>query len=145
MVPDVSRQATISLPATDVPNGLLEVLGTKQFTPFGTSDPVEAAGVRPLIVITTNEERTLPAAFLRRCLVLQLRMPKRDAAIRMLVERGRAHFGSATDDAVLNAAARLLWDERDLADARADRTLPGQAEYLDLLRAVIHRHQIEAK
>jgi MoxR-like ATPase len=44
-----------------------------------------------LIVITTNEERDLPAAFLRRCIVLSLAPDAGYAA--WLVSRGKAHFG----------------------------------------------------
>ena len=59
----------------DVPNGLLEALGGGQFTPLGRKEPVEAQDAFPLVVITTNEERALPAAFVRRCLILHLKPP----------------------------------------------------------------------
>jgi MoxR-like ATPase len=54
---------------SDVPNGLLEALGAGQFTPEGYEQAVTITGVPPLIIITTNEERVLPDAFVRRCLV----------------------------------------------------------------------------
>jgi MoxR-like ATPase len=44
------------------------------------------------VVITTNEERELPAAFLRRCVVLTLEPDK--SYVDFLVKRGRAHFGT---------------------------------------------------
>ena len=49
----------------------------------------------PLVVITINEERELPAAFLRRCMVLRLQLPT-DPAERTdcLVRRGGEHFGA---------------------------------------------------
>ncbi|WP_427501419.1 AAA family ATPase [Methylomonas sp. MED-D] len=123
---------------SDVPNGLLEALGNGEFTPQGLGRPVKADGPPPLVVITTNEERTLPDAFIRRCLVLHLDLPKdRDKLIAKLVARGKAHFGEQTTAAVLNKAAELLAQDRAEAEQRHWRPLPGQAEYLDLLRAVV--------
>jgi MoxR-like ATPase len=122
---------------SDVPNGLLEALGAGQFTPGGRAAAVTAGDVTPLVVVTTNEERALPDAFVRRCLVLFLVLPEaRDELVRVLVARGRAHFPQA-GQAVLEKAADLLADDREAA-RRGQRTpLPGQAEYLDLVRAVL--------
>jgi MoxR-like ATPase len=123
---------------SDVPNGLLEALGAGQFTPFGYDQPITIQGVPPLIMLTTNEERVLPDAFLRRCLVLHLTLPRDDEALQVyLQERGRAHFRSKTTDAVLREAARQLVDDRRYAEQEQLSPLPGQAEYLDLVRAVI--------
>jgi MoxR-like ATPase len=123
---------------SDVPNGLLEALGAGQFTPFGYDQAVTIRGIPPLIMITTNEERVLPDAFLRRCLVLHLALPREnDALIAHLQERGRAHFGSQTTDEVLREAARQLVADRRYAEQEQLSPLPGQAEYLDLVRAVI--------
>ena len=123
---------------SDVPNGLLEALGAGQFMPFGYDQAVTIRGVPPLIMITTNEERVLPDAFLRRCLVLHLTLPREDdALIAYLQERGRAHFRSQTTDEVLREAARQLVSDRRYAEQEQLSPLPGQAEYLDLVRAVI--------
>jgi MoxR-like ATPase len=123
---------------SDVPNGLLEALGAGQFTPLGYEQPVRVSGIPPLILITTNQERALPDAFIRRCLVLPLELPQeREALIARLTQRGRAHFGDETTDAVLTAAAEQLVSDRHFAQQHQLRPLPGQAEYLDLVRAVI--------
>jgi MoxR-like ATPase len=123
---------------SDVPNGLLEALGVGRFTPQGYTEPVKAKGPPPLVVITTNEERALPDAFIRRCPVLHLKLPKaRDALIAKLIERGQTHFGDAATRTVLKKAAGLLADDRAAAEQRHWRPLPGQAEYLDLVRAVV--------
>ena len=66
---------------SDVPNGLLEALGSGRFTPLGQTEAVEVRGEPPLVVITTNEERVLPNAFLRRCLVLELKLPRDDPGL----------------------------------------------------------------
>lgn len=122
---------------TDVPNGLLEALGAASFTPPGRSTPVTATREPPLVLITTNEERALPDPFLRRCLVLHLRLPDdREALIAHLVARGRAHFPDA-GETVLRRAVELLIQDRETAQHEHWLPLPGQAEYLDLVRAVI--------
>ena len=118
-----------------VPNGLLEAFGEGRFQPPGGPEVVLDPDRPPLVVITTNEERSLPDAFLRRCLVLHLELPTEERElVEHLVRRGRVHFpGVGTE--VLERAARLLaGDRRELVDRGL--APPGQAEYLDLLRAV---------
>ncbi|NBC33914.1 MAG: AAA domain-containing protein [Alphaproteobacteria bacterium] len=122
---------------TDVPNGLLEALGAGQFTPFGRTQPVMAQPPPPLVVITSNEERALPDAFVRRCFVHHLTLPEKTEALKtFLVDRGRVHFPD-TKEAVLTEAAEQLWQDRQHATEHGLRPRPGQAEYLDLVRAVI--------
>jgi MoxR-like ATPase len=48
---------------SDVPNGLLEALGGREFRPFGRTDPVRSSVSPPLVIVTTNNERALPDAF----------------------------------------------------------------------------------
>jgi MoxR-like ATPase len=125
---------------TDVPNGLLEALGAGHFTPQGFTEPVMATGEPPLVIITTNEERALPDAFIRRCLVLHLSLPdvvkEEDKLINHLIDRGKAHFENA-DLNLLEEAAKLLVADRRKAQEEHWLPLPGQAEYLDLVRAVL--------
>ena len=84
---------------SDVPNGLLEAVGSGRFTPFGQTRAVEVRGEPPLVAITTNEERVLPNAFLRRCLVLELRLPGDDPGlIEHLIERAAVHFPARAED-----------------------------------------------
>ena len=122
---------------TDLPNGLLETLGNNDFAVPYLNKSVRQTGDRPpLVIITTNEERELPAAFLRRCLVLHLPLPKEDAALlSFLCDRGKVHFGERCGEAVRRKAGELLLKDRREAVAQG-LPPPGQAEYLDLLRAV---------
>ena len=123
---------------SEVPNGLLEALGAREFTPIGRRDPVRLAPRPLLVVITTNEERTLPDAFLRRCLVVRLQLDEDDdALIAFLMERGLAHFPQSVE-AVRREAAKMLCADRRSATAAQVRPRPGQAEYLDLLRIVLN-------
>ena len=118
-----------------VPNGLLEALGEGEFFVPGVGKIQPKSGRLPLVVITTNEERMLPDAFLRRCFVIQIDLPKKDEPLRkLLLERGRIHFPEASEG-VLKETAELLIQNRQHLRQRG-QTPPGQAEFLDLLRAV---------
>lgn len=121
-----------------VPNGLLDALGHGGFN-VRDLRRVSARADRalPLIVITTNEERALPDAFLRRCLVLHLSLPEGEALNARLAEIGEVHFPDA-DPRLLSEAAALL--ALDRAELRARHlSPPGLAEYLDLVRAVVEQ------
>lgn len=128
---------------SDVPNGLLEALGSGGFRPLGCADRVEMSDPPPLVVITTNEERVLPDAFVRRCVVLHLALPDDSDKLRdLLVSRGRAHFPDpeTVKEDLLVEAAKILVRDRKVAQERSWKPFPGQAEYLDLLRAVVRRY-----
>jgi len=127
----------------DMPNSLLVPLGSNRFRVQETGEEVtrqtpvvdgEPAG--HLVVITTNEERELPQAFLRRCVVLSLTEPGKDR----LVEIAEAHF--TTSVGAFTPADRKLAEE--LADALLSTRReakeqglrpPSTAEFLDALRA----------
>ena len=130
---------------SDLPNSLLEVLGQRSLWIAPLARLIGGPGVAaPLIVITTNEERELPPAFLRRCVVLNLAPDPAMTYLRWLVERGRAHFGVVDGDAgvpprlteavLWRAAAQLVADRQVARDAGLSP--PGPAEYLDLLQAL---------
>ena len=122
---------------TDVPNGLLGALGAKEFQPFGIAQPICVNDMRPLVIITTNEERSLPDAFVRRCIVHFIDVPDttEDDLIQYLVGRGQQHFPKV-DLEVLREAAHQLHQDRAEAKRQQFKPYPGQAEYLDLIRAV---------
>jgi len=126
---------------SSVPNGLLDALGHGRFDVQGRP-PVEMNPAHvPLIIMTTNEERAMPDAFLRRCLVLHLSLPEiRDQLIEELVKRGRAHVQLRKDrsmcaDSILRKAAEQLATDREEHKSR-DLSPPGLAEYIDLVHAV---------
>jgi len=130
---------------TDLPNGLLETLGNGDFAvPYLSVSVRHKSGTpQPLVVITTNEDREMPPAFLRRCLVLHLLLPKED---KKLVEKfcclGEIHFKTRCSEAIREQAARLtLQDRREALNQSLPP--PGLAEYLDLLRAVCNMTEIE--
>ena len=107
---------------------------TGVFHPRGRRERIAIQGEPPLVVITTNEERVLPDAFVRRCLVLDMALPSDAETLKtFLIERGGAHFGDLTNDEVLALAADMLVKDRF---GTHSTPRPGQAEYLDLIRAV---------
>ena len=109
----------------DFPNNLLVPLGSYQFTIQETGQPVSLKRWKnaPLIFITTNEERDLPAAFLRRCIVLNLEAPGVDR----LIQIGKVHFPRAPEALLKKLAERV---------AAGEGEEPSTAEYLDAVRAV---------
>jgi MoxR-like ATPase len=114
----------------EVPNNLLEALGRLLFNAAELPRAVTAPADRvPLVVLTTNEERDLPAAFLRRCVEHRIECP--DAARLRLI--GERHFG------------------KDFTPSHHDLVLQlepkSPAEYLDALRAcrrLLANHTTEA-
>lgn len=129
----------------DVPEALLDVLDTGSFdVPWGArrvspqleGPAPEARPVRPFVVVTSNDSRGLPAPLLRRCAVLNLKMPEADAGA-WLIARARAHFdGDVCPVKTVEFAAQIILHDR--AEAGLDAAYrPGTAEFLDLLRAVI--------
>lgn len=130
---------------SSVPNGLLEALGHGLFaTPVGKVTMVK----QPLVIITTNGERELPEAFLRRCFVLPLALPtEEEKLVTWLVKRGQSHFGEGAKLADGQPRPHPLSLETfelvamELAKVRVplvkrELAAPGQAEYLDILRVL---------
>lgn len=131
---------------SDLPNSLLEVLGQRSFRieplDLAIGDPGRP---QPLLMITSNEERELPAAFVRRCVVLNLDAP--GDYLDWLTRRGIAHYGADSPrwqpeetacpmhPDVIDMAARQLQADREAA-LDAGLSPPGLAEFLDLLAAL---------
>lgn len=130
---------------SDLPNSLLEVFGERELSlpckPHKLAYRAQAA-LPPLILLTTNEDRELPAPFERRCVVLSLEVRADDVAW-LVNHRAKAHFCTPeAQDArprlspkVMAQAAELLLQERRRFRAAGLR-MPGVAEYLDLLHAL---------
>ena len=124
----------------DLPNGLLETLGNGAFSVPYRKQPVGLAeGAKaPLVIITTNAERELPPAFLRRCLVLSLQVPADEQEFcAWLQQRAAAHEELDCEEPVRREAATQLWRDRQNAIENS-LSKPGLAEYIDLLRALTH-------
>lgn len=78
----------------DLPNNLLVPLGSSQLSAEGRDKAVEVTRpYPPLVVITSNQERDLPPAFLRRCVAIELTNPSPD----QLVAIAQHHVGAGED------------------------------------------------
>jgi MoxR-like ATPase len=116
----------------DLPNDLLSALDE----PFALQVPGAVEPVRApdnlFVVITSNGERRLPPAFLRRCATLHLECD--DPAF--LVEVARAHLGDSGDSDLYTAVAHRTIELARAARA-GRRRAPSTAEFLDTVRACV--------
>jgi MoxR-like ATPase len=128
--PAVVRIDEIDKAEPEVANDLLEPFDVKAFRVAETG--AEVTRQRDVfLVVTTNDERDLPAAFLRRCVVHELTRPDR-ATLRKIA---RSHFGTELDDPEIN---RMIDRVEAVASEAVSLNLrePGVAEFIDAVRAV---------
>lgn len=112
----------------DVPNDLLEPMDRRQFHLFG--EEIKAPEhLEMLTIITTNGERELPPAFLRRCVTLRLKEITEDH----LVTVARHHYGDAGQDLYREVAVKVM-ELRKQARERDVRP-PSTGEFLDSVKA----------
>jgi MoxR-like ATPase len=110
----------------DVPNDLLEPFDVRRFTVKETNETIEAER-DVFLVLTTNGERELPPAFLRRCVTLALADP--DSA--WFAQVARQHFPNGDDGLHQRVAAEV---QRLRIEAKPGARKPSTAEFLDALR-----------
>ncbi len=124
---------------SELPNSLLEVLANNCFRIPWSHQFVNAKPNKPLVIITTNEDRELPPAFVRRCLVLPLN-PEHDFKA-WIIDRAHVHFQTTkqqandnrpylSQDVIYAAADQLMEERKHLIHGHPQ---PGLAEFLDLL------------
>ncbi|MEU8761552.1 MoxR family ATPase [Streptomyces sp. NPDC048659] len=125
----------------DLPNSLLVPLASHEFTVGDTGTLVRReAGAGPqLIVITTNGERDLPQAFVRRCVTFTLPGPTHEGLVRIagmhLRHEGRNVTASTAE--LIGALADELMRVRREGTGHGLQRLPSTAEFLDALRACL--------
>jgi MoxR-like ATPase len=125
---------------SNLPNGLLELLGNGDIgLPIASVE--EEPLRRPLTLITSKDERQLPPAFMRHCLVLTMKLESDgEALLKQLQQFARAHADSKQDainrvpTGIIEEAAKVIAKLR--GRAREGERPPGAAEFLDLLRVV---------
>jgi MoxR-like ATPase len=110
----------------DVPNDLLEPLDVGKFTVEEMME-VDRGDRKVLVVITTNGERELPPAFVRRCISLDLAPPSK-AWLELIARKRFPKLAKPVREGVVSEILRI----RDgLAGASARK--PGTAEFIDAL------------
>ncbi|MDP9001177.1 MAG: MoxR family ATPase [Myxococcota bacterium] len=112
----------------DFPNDLLDELDRMRFVIPETGDEVIATE-RPVVVITSNNEKELPDALLRRCIFHFLDFPHQERMKRIV----RVHHPTV-DDALVDQAIRAFYDLRAVPRLRKR---PSTSELVDWMAALM--------
>ena len=112
----------------EFPNDLLREIDRMEFYCYETRELIKAKH-RPLVIITSNNEKDLPDAFLRRCFFHYIRFP--DAAT--MKEIVDVHFPNIKQD-LLQAAMRHFYEVRSLPGLKKK---PSTSELIDWLKLLV--------
>jgi len=112
----------------EFPNDLLLELDKMEFFVYETQQLVKAEQ-RPIVIITSNNEKELPDAFLRRCFFHYIQFPDADE-MRQIVD---VHFPDIKK-VLLNQALQSFFDLRDVPGLRKK---PSTSELLDWLKLLV--------
>lgn len=112
----------------EFPNDLLLELDRMAFEVYETRETISAK-VRPLVIITSNNEKELPDAFLRRCFFHYINFPDRQT-MQQIVE---SHYPDIKKD-LLSAAMEVFFDLREVPGLKKK---PSTSELLDWLKLLI--------
>jgi MoxR-like ATPase len=112
----------------EFPNDLLRELDRMEFHVYETRQTIRARH-RPLVVITSNNEKELPDAFLRRCFFHYIRFPDRET-MQAIVD---VHFPRLRAD-LLRAALEVFFSIRELPGLKKK---PSTSELLDWLKLLV--------
>ena len=111
----------------EFPNDLLWELDQMEFYINETKETVKAKK-RPIVIITSNAEKELPDAFLRRCIFHYIAFPDKE----LMTEIVKTHFDSI-DDILLAEALKAFYDIRDMREVKKK---PSTSELIDWIRAL---------
>jgi MoxR-like ATPase len=112
----------------EFPNDLLRELDRMEFYVYETRELVRARH-RPLVVITSNNEKELPDAFLRRCFFHYIRFPDRETMERIV----RVHFPDIKKQ-LLREALEIFFEIREVPGLKKK---PSTSELLDWLKLLM--------
>lgn len=125
----------------DLPNDVLNEIEAMAFTVKETGQSFEALPkFRPILVLTSNSEKNLPEAFLRRCVFYNLTFPD-DAQLTRIVERRLGQNGTLSDD-FLPLVKSAIAEFRRMREEIQWLKRPATAELLAWLR-ILRDHQID--
>jgi len=114
----------------EFPNDLLLELDRMEFFVYETGETVRAKQ-RPIVVITSNNEKELPDAFLRRCFFHYIRFPDADTMARIV----EAHY-PGIKKRLVDEALRIFFD---LREAPGLKKKPSTSELLDWLKLLLNQ------
>ncbi|MGA8204561.1 MAG: MoxR family ATPase [Woeseiaceae bacterium] len=112
----------------EFPNDLLQELDRMEFYVYETQQLIKAIH-RPIIVITSNNEKELPDAFLRRCFFHYIKFPDRETMTRIV----DVHFPKLKRN-LLNEALNAFYKVRDVPGLKKK---PSTSELLDWLKLLL--------
>ena len=113
----------------EFPNDLLQELDRMEFYVYETGETVKAQH-RPVVIITSNNEKELPDAFLRRCFFHYIKFPDADT-MRAIVE---VHFPNLKGRLV-SEALRMFYDLREVPGIKKK---PSTSELLDWIKLLLN-------
>ena len=112
----------------EFPNDLLWELDQMEFYIPETKETIKAKQ-RPIVIITSNAEKELPDAFLRRCVFHYIEFPDQEQMEQIL----RVHFGDLDGRLIAQALAAFYW----VRSLRGIEKKPSTSELVDWLRALV--------
>ena len=113
----------------EFPNDLLLELDRMEFHVYETQETV-VAKVRPIVIITSNNEKELPDAFLRRCFFHYIRFPE-EAVMRDIIEVHHPEI----QNRLVKEALNVFYDLREVPGLKKKPTTSELLDWLKLLMA----------
>ena len=113
----------------EFPNDLLQELDRMEFFVYETQETVKAVE-RPIVIITSNNEKELPDAFLRRCFFHYIKFPDR-ATMQSIID---VHF-PGIQKMLVSKAMDIFYEVRDVPGLKKK---PSTSEFLDWLKLLLH-------
>jgi MoxR-like ATPase len=116
---------------TDIefPNDLLQELDRMEFFVYETQETIKAVE-RPIVIITSNNEKELPDAFLRRCFFHYIKFPDR-TTMQAIID---VHF-PGIQKMLVSKAMDIFYEVRDVPGLKKK---PSTSELLDWLKLLLH-------
>ena len=112
----------------EFPNDLLQELDRMEFFVYETGETIEARH-RPIVIITSNNEKELPDAFLRRCFFHYIKFPDADT-MRDIIE---VHY-PGLKARLVREALKVFYDIRDVPGLKKK---PSTSELLDWIKLLL--------
>ena len=112
----------------EFPNDLLQELDQMQFHVYETGETVQAKH-RPIVIITSNNEKELPDAFLRRCFFHYIRFPDTET-LKHIID---VHFPNIKPDLVAEALTQFF----QIRETPGLKKKPSTSEVLDWLKLLL--------
>lgn len=113
----------------EFPNDLLQELDRMEFYVYETGETIKARN-RPIVIITSNNEKELPDAFLRRCFFHYIKFPDPET-MRSIVE---VHF-PGLKSRLVGEALRVFYQIREMPDLKKK---PSTSELLDWIKLLLN-------